>query len=457
MIADFDSFVIIEKILAFHYYQFIMADLIQPKILKGFRDFLPQEEILRSSLIEKITKTYQAYGFVPIDTPVLEYTEILLRKSNGETEKQMFRFEDNGGRDVAMRFDLTVPFARYTAQHREELYFPFKRYHISKVWRGEKPQAGRYREFVQCDFDTVGSDSSTSDFETLSLMKAALNAIGVEKITIHVNHRGIFNRFLKTIGCSEKSEDILRSVDKLAKVGEEEVKKELTEFTQSPELAEKILSYIKPQESFEATLSHIENLAGGPAEDTQRMKEIYAMMQAEGIESTYVLDPSITRGLDYYTGVVYETFLDDLPSIGSVCSGGRYDNLSGLYMKDALPGVGASIGLDRLIAGLTELGITENKGSYLDAEIYNTDAELTIHFQKIAGQLRKSGVKVEVFPDTVKMNKQYAVTDKKNIPWGILVSKEEAAANKLTLKNLKTREQFQSITVEEAIAKILSK
>ncbi|MBR1910991.1 MAG: ATP phosphoribosyltransferase regulatory subunit, partial [Treponema sp.] len=221
-----------------------MSDLIQPKILKGFRDFLPQDEILRSSLIEKLTSTYRAYGFVPIDTPVLEYTEILLRKSNGETEKQVFRFEDNGGRNVAMRFDLTVPFARFTAEHREELYFPFKRYHIAKVWRGEKPQAGRYREFVQCDFDTVGSDSASADFEILALMKAALKEIGVEKVTIHVNHRGIFNRFLANINCLDKSDDVLRIVDKLAKVGQDEVKKELAQVTGSAEYADKILDYI---------------------------------------------------------------------------------------------------------------------------------------------------------------------------------------------------------------------
>lgn len=447
---------IIDKRSLIHYI-LTMSDLIQPKILKGFRDFLPQEEILRSSLIEKLTKTYQSYGFVPIDTPVLEYTEILLRKSQGETEKQMFRFEDNGGRDVAMRFDLTVPFARYTAQHKEELYFPFKRYHISKVWRGEKPQAGRYREFVQCDFDTVGSDSATSDFETLSLMRAALRSIGVEKITIHVNHRGIFNRFLSKQGLADKSEDILRTVDKLAKIGEEEVKKELITFTGDQTKAELILSYIKPEDSFEKTLSHLEELAGGPGEDTKRMRDIYAMMQAEGIENTYTLDPSITRGLDYYTGVVYETFLDDLPSIGSVCSGGRYDNLSGLYMKDSLPGVGASIGLDRLIAGLTELGLTENKGSYLDVEIYNQSADDAIYYQKVAGYLRKNGVAVEVFPDTAKMNKQYAVTDKKGIPWGILISAEEKTSNTLTLKNLKTREQFQGITFDQAVSKILGR
>ena len=431
-----------------------METFIQPKILKGFRDFLPQDEILRSDLIEKLTKTFRSYGFVPIDTPVLEYTEILLRKSNGETEKQMFRFEDNGGRDVAMRFDLTVPFARFTAQHKEELYFPFKRYHISKVWRGEKPQAGRYREFVQCDFDTVGSDSAVSDFETLSLMKAALSAIGVDEIKIHVNHRGIFNRFLKKLGLSEKSEDILRAVDKIAKVGEEKVSAELEEITGSADSSAKIIDYIKPLSSFEETLSHIEKLAGGEDEDSKRMKTIFSMMKAAGIEGTYMLDPAITRGLDYYTGIVYETFLEKLPSIGSVCSGGRYDNLAGLYMKEKLPGVGSSIGLDRLIAGLSELGITNAKGSYLDVEIFNTDENLNVQYQEVAAKLRREGISVEVFPDTVKINKQYSVTDKKQIPWGIMLSSNSETANTITLKNLKTREIFESISIEDAARKI---
>ncbi|MFA6937153.1 MAG: histidine--tRNA ligase [Treponema sp.] len=434
-----------------------METLIQPKVLKGFRDFLPQQEILRSDLIEKLTKTYRSYGFVPIDTPVLEYTEILLRKSNGETEKQVFRFEDNGGRDVAMRFDLTVPFARFTAEHKDELYFPFKRYHIAKVWRGEKPQAGRYREFVQCDFDTVGSDSASSDFDILSLMKSALNEIGVSKVTIRMNHRGIFNRFLAKIGASEKSEDVLRIVDKIAKVGSEEVKKELTEVLGNEESAGLILEYIVPEKDFDSTLSHIEKLAGGPAEDTQRMKDIYEMMKASGIENTYVLDPSITRGLDYYTGVVYETFLNDLPSIGSVCSGGRYDNLAGLYMKDKVPGVGASIGLDRLIAGLEQLGVTEAKGSYLDAEIYNLDSSLAIQYQKLASELRSKGVAVEVCPDAKKIGQQYAVTDKKGMTWGIIMSKEDSEKGTFILKNLKTREQTVDMNVEKAAAVILKK
>ncbi len=433
-----------------------MANIIEPRVLKGFRDILPAGEIQRAGLMEKITKVYRSYGFVPIDTPVLEYSEILLRKSNGETEKQVFRFEDNGKRDVAMRFDLTVPFARFTAEHESELYFPFKRYHLAKVWRGEKPQAGRYREFVQCDIDTVGSDSAAADFEILSIMRAALAEIGVSDVTIHVNHRGIFNRFLAKIGAADKSEDILRSVDKLAKVGEEEVKKELVEYTGSDEKASEILKYISGAGDFDSTLDMLEKMAGGPDSDTQRMRDIRGMMKAAGIEATYVLDPSITRGLDYYTGVVYETFLNQLPSIGSVCSGGRYDNLAGLYTKTKLPGVGASIGLDRLIAGLEQLGKTSRKGSYLDAEIYCMDGNLSVHYQGVAAALRTKGINVEVFPEPKKMGQQYAVTEAKSVPWGLLIGSNEAEKNLVTLKNLATREQFNMITVEEAAEKILA-
>src|SRR5574344_1364068 len=436
------------------YYYIVMETLIQPKVLKGFRDFLPNQEILRSDLIEKLTHTYRSYGFVPIDTPVLEYTEILLRKSNGETEKQVFRFEDNGGRDVAMRFDLTVPFARFTAEHKDELYFPFKRYHLAKVWRGEKPQAGRYREFVQCDFDTVGSDSAAADFEILNVMRTALAAIGVKNVTIRMNHRGIFNRFLAKLSVLDRSEDVLRSVDKLAKVGREEVVKELTEITGNSDTAAKIIDYISEGSDFDSTLARLEQMAGGPAEDTQRMKDIYAMMKAAGIESSYVLDPSITRGLDYYTGVVYETFLNDRPSIGSVCSGGRYDNLAGLYMKEKVPGVGASIGLDRLIAGLEQLGLTAKKGSYLDAEIYCLDAQDAIAYQKTAAELRAEGIAVEVFPDAKKIAQQYAVTEAKGVPWGVFVKEDDVKNGTLSLKNLATREITDGLTPAQAADRI---
>ncbi|MBD5399895.1 MAG: histidine--tRNA ligase [Treponema sp.] len=432
-----------------------MSEMIQPRVLKGFRDFLPQNEIARNELIEKITNVYRSFGFVPIDTPVLEYTEILLRKSNGETEKQVFRFTDNGGRDVAMRFDLTVPFARFTAEHKGELYFPFKRYHIAKVWRGEKPQAGRYREFVQCDVDIVGSDAASSDFEILCVMKAAFSAIDVDDITIHVNHRGIFNRFLTLLNLLEKSEDILRVVDKIAKIGTENVRAELCQYT-TEENAAKILDYVTQKGDFLEVLEKIESFAGGRDSDSDRLREIYEMLKAVGIEKKYVLDPSITRGLDYYTGIVYETFLNDVPSIGSVCSGGRYDNLAGLYMKEKVPGVGMSIGLDRLVAALEQRGSLHAKGSYLDAEIYCQNESNMLYYQKVAFALRSMGVNVEVFPSAKKMAQQYALTTAKSVPWGILCDDTDVENGTLTLKNLKNREATESLSIASCAKLILA-
>ncbi len=447
-----------------------MADLIQPRVLKGFRDFLPAAETERALLVEKLTATFRSFGFVPIDTPALEYSEILLRKSDGETEKQVFRFEDNGGRDVSLRFDLTVPFARFVAEHKDELYLPFKRYHIAKVWRGEKPQAGRYREFVQCDFDVVGSDSASVDFEILSLMKTALSAIGVDAVTIRLSHRGVFNRFLSARGLADRSDDVLRAVDKLAKVGRDEVRVSLVEAcsatgkdaARSGELADEILLFVTgagtKSGDFEATLELMERLAGGPAEDTKRLRDIRSFMVATGIADSFVLDPSITRGLDYYTGVVYETFLDDLPSIGSVCSGGRYDNLAGLYTKERITGVGSSIGLDRLLAGLAELGLSGDRACFTDAVVFCQDESLMGGYQSVAARLRSLGVSCEVFPDAKKMAQQYAWAEKKGVPWGVLVADSSSALGdgSVTLKNLKTRETVDGATYAEASRAIIS-
>jgi histidyl-tRNA synthetase len=425
-----------------------MDTLIQPRILKGFRDYLPEAEIQRALLVEKLTQVFRSYGFVPIDTPVLEYSEILLRKSDGETEKQVFRFEDNGKRDVAMRFDLTVPFARFVAEHKDELYLPFKRYHIAKVWRGEKPQAGRYREFMQCDFDMVGSDTASSDFEILSLMKSALDRLDVTDITIRMSHRGMFNAFLTKLGLKEKSEDILRTVDKLSKIGKEEVSVLLSEVSDQSKASD-ILRFIEGASTFEETLAIMEELSGAH-EEARRLRTIRSMMCASGIEKTFVLDPSITRGLDYYTGIVYETFLNELPSIGSVCSGGRYDNLAGLYMKETISGVGSSIGLDRLIAGLEQLGKIKTKGSFVDVEIFCLDEELSVEYQALAESLRAKGLSAEVFPEAKKMNQQYVVAEKKGISFGILMKKEDSEKKVFTLKNLATREVFEGITVDKA-------
>ena len=430
-------------------------NLIQPRVLKGFHDALPSEEILRSTLIEKFTKIYRSYGFVPIDTPILEYTDILLRKSNGETEKQVFRFNDNGGRDVSMRFDLTVPFARFIAQHKDQIYFPFKRYHIAKVWRGEKPQAGRYREFVQCDFDIVGSDSEISDFEILSLIKSSLESIDIKEFTININHRGLFNRFLKHIDCYDKSEDILRLVDKIQKIDMDELDSELFSILNSHDKVDLIFDYITPKEDFLSTLNHLETLAGGPGDDSQRLKDIYNIICSMGMSSYFSLNPSITRGLDYYTGIVYETFLNKLTSIGSICSGGRYDNLAGLYMKDNVSGVGASIGIDRLLSGMEQLNIANKKDSYLDVEIFNTGKDFYLTYQKLAMDLRNSNISAEIFPDNKKLIQQYEMADKKGIKWGILFSKNSANEVKPVLKNLKTREEKVCLSTEEIICTIV--
>ena len=443
-----------------------MSDLIQPKVLKGFRDFLPADEIERALLMERLVKVFRDYGFVPIDTPALEYSEILLRKSGGETEKQVFRFNDNGGRDVAMRFDLTVPLARFVAEHKSEIYFPFKRYHLGKVWRGEKPQAGRYREFLQCDFDTLGSDSAAVDFEILRLIKKALNELGVFNFKIHVSHRGIFNRFLKSLNLSEDSEEVLRIVDKLAKIGEAEVLKLLTDIS-SEESAKKILAYISgvnkelKSEDFEKTLSHLENLSGGSDEDTKRMRDIYALVKAVGIEDSVVFDPSITRGLDYYTGVVFETFLTDLPSIGSVCSGGRFDNLTGLYMKESITGVGASIGLDRLLAALEQLGHQKTKASFTDLLIFSLPEDDQALSYKIVNFFEAEKINAEVYPEPKKMNHQYTYAEKKDIRWGLFLGKDSCVEEfdktpqgfKIKLKDMTNRTEDE-MPLSEAVKKI---
>ena len=307
--------------------------IIEPKLLKGFRDFLPEAEITKNNLEEKIEAVFRSMGFVPIDTPALEYAEVLFGKGGGETDKQGYRFEDSGGRAVALRFDLTVPFARFVALHLPELSLPFKRYHIAKVWRGENTQRGRYREFTQCDFDIIGTESAASDFEILLTMHKALSAIAGGGVTIRVNHRGLFNRFLDRIGAREQSVEVLRAVDKRAKIGEAETAKLLAALLDE-ERAAGVLEYTSAagdSASWDETLDKITALSGGDCEESRRLRELRRFMRETGITDDFVLDPSIARGLDYYTGVVFESFLDALPGIGSVCSGGRYDDLAGLY------------------------------------------------------------------------------------------------------------------------------
>ena len=432
-----------------------MADYIEPKVLKGFRDFLPQAETVRRGLIEKIEASFRSFGLVPIDTPALEYAEILLGKGGGETEKQIYRFKDNGERDVALRFDLTVPFARFTAMHSAELTFPFKRYHIGKVWRGENTQRGRYREFMQCDFDIIGSDSPAADFEIILLIHTAMKNLGVD-VTIHVNHRGLFNRFLSHIGQSEKSVEVLRAVDKLGKVGEDETLKSLTELAGEVN-AKNIIEFINAKGSFSEILTRLTELSGGACPESERLSSLRQFM-ADSLgggssAEPFVLNPSITRGLDYYTGVVFETFLNDLPDIGSVCSGGRYDNLAGLYSKDknSISGVGASIGLDRLIAGLESL----NKlpaADWCRAAIACVEIEKSGQYQALAGRLRQAGIPCEVFTEACgekQLVKQYVLAEKKGLRYVIIPGKD-ILNDTVTLRDITTRQNHE-LSIEELI------
>lgn len=437
-----------------------MAAYIEPRVLKGFRDFLPKAETARRALTGKIEKTFRSFGYVPIDTPALEYADILLGKGGGETEKQIYRFNDNGGRDVALRFDLTVPFARFAALNRAELTFPFKRYHIAKVWRGENTQRGRYREFTQCDVDVIGSGSVACDFEILLLIKTAMADLGVDA-AVHVNHRGLFNRFLSRIGQSGKSVEILRAVDKLSKTGEDETLKSLTELA-GEESAKKIIEFICAKGTFEQTLDKITELSGGSCPEADELSALRRFMIDAGGgydgSEPFILNPSITRGLDYYTGVVFETFLTELPGIGSVCSGGRYDNLCALYSKDktAIGGVGASIGLDRLIAALESLEkLPDVNGCF--AAVACVNIEKSGAYQALADKFRREGIPCEVFSGESgekQLVKQFMLAEKKGIRY-VIIPGENPSGDLVTLRDVSRRENIE-LPVEDAVKMILS-
>jgi histidyl-tRNA synthetase len=409
--------------------------MIDARIVKGFRDFLPADEELRLELIGKLQKLFIKRGFRAVDTPVLEYAETLLGKSGGETEKQIFRFTDNGGRDVALRFDLTVPFARYMAMHREELGLPFKRFHIAKAWRGENPQKGRYREFIQCDFDIVGSDSLQSDIDILLTAFCALKNLGVKGITIHINHRGILNAFLERHNLTDKTTYVLRAIDKLPKVGADAVTRELEAFMDKA-AAGQLLLFIKREITPAETLKKLETLAGHSAA-FQRLKELYAAMQQLDLADYFTIDPAICRGLDYYTGMVFETFFNDLPSIGSICSGGRYDNLMALYSREKLSGVGGSVGLDRLIAALYETAVEVL--SPPSRKVLLAYGSETIRLNAMALFLQEKGFSCDIFP----LDKKYEAQVKYGLRHGCTWFIEAKPDGGWFMRNLVNRSTLQ--------------
>ncbi|MFO1022451.1 MAG: histidine--tRNA ligase [Planctomycetales bacterium] len=418
-----------------------MSDLIKPQTLKGFRDYLPAAMMARERIIELARGVYRSYGFSPIDTPALEYTEILLGKGGEESDKQMFRFTDQGERDVSMRFDLTVPFARFAAQHLQEIGVPFRRYHIATVWRAEKPQKGRYREFMQCDFDTIGTESNASDIETLFVIHDLVHKIGFEQFTIRVNNRLVLNGLLQKLNLAEQSTGVLRALDKLHKIGADAVIEEMTQKVgASAEQAQAVIELASLKGENAAILKSLEGMLAGNEIGqlgVARLQELVNCVRLAGIpEDRVQLDVSIARGLDYYTGTIYETFLGALPGIGSICSGGRYDNLAGLFTKEKLPGVGASLGLDRLLAAMEELGMIAQSATPASTLVVAFDAERMPDYLRIGRVLRQAGIATEVYTDLKAPGKQLKYADRKGFRWAIIAGSDEFAKGVWQVKDL---------------------
>jgi histidyl-tRNA synthetase len=423
--------------------------MIDPRTLKGFRDHLPAQALAREKVLDIARRVYRSYGFAPIDTPALEYLEILTGKGSEETDKQLYRFTDHGGRAVGMRFDLTVPFARFCAQHIASLGTPFKRYHMATVWRGENTQRGRYREFMQCDFDTIGTTSPVADLEMVLVVHDLLRAIGIERFTIRVNDRRVLSGVLGALGLADRSTDVLRSLDKLGKATPDAVRAELESHGVSAAAAAKLLAMADLAGPPADVLAGLAGIVGDSEMGRAGLAALGGLVagvkEAGAAEGRVVIDPSIARGLDYYTGIVLESFLDDLPTLGSICSGGRYDNLAGLYTKQALPGVGASLGIDRLLAGLEELGRLDLVETPADVFLVHFDEAHLNDYLRIAAALRQAGVAVEFFPEAKRVGQQLKLAAKRGFPAAVVIGSDEFAAGTAQFKNMATQ---QSTTID---------
>ncbi len=435
--------------------------LITPRTLKGFRDYLPEVMIPRERLMQTARETFRSFGFAPIDTPALEYLEILSGKGSDETDRQLYRFTDNGGRDVGMRFDLTVPLARFAAQHSASLQMPFKRYQIAPVWRGENTQAGRYREFVQCDFDTIGTESVLADIEMLVVIDALMTAIGLDRFKIRINNRQVLAGFLEHLGLESQSVAILRSLDKLTKIGREQAAEDMVRSAGIQAVqADSVLSLAQCSGSPEEVLAALAELTGGnprAAAGLERLGEIIQGAIAGGVPAARLeLDVSIARGLDYYTGVIVETFLDDLPSIGSVCSGGRYDNLAGLFTKQHLPGIGASLGLDRLLTAMQQLDLLPHVATPAAVMIALFDADHQRDYLRMACELRRSGLGVEVYPEPKKLGVQLKYAAEKGFDVAIVAGTQEWAEAKVQVKDLKRKIAITAAYHHQAPAELIA-
>ena len=435
-------------------------EIITPRTLSGFMELLPQKQQTFERLTQILRDTYSSFGFAPLDTPAIEDAKILLAKGGGDTEKQIYRFQ-KGDSDLALRFDLTVPLAKYVAMHANELAFPFRRYQISKVYRGERAQRGRFREFYQADIDIIGDGKLDilNEAEIPSIIYNVFRGFGLTRFQIRVNNRKILTGFYGMLGLTEKSGDIMRTVDKLDKIGADKVRTILLDDCGlTDEQADEILRFIAITGSNAQVIEALEGYTGRNEIFDAGLEELKAVtrnLSAFGVpESNFAVDLTIARGLDYYTGTVYETTLLDHPEIGSVCSGGRYDNLAGYYTERQLPGVGISIGLTRLFYVLDEQGLLnpELPSAPADALVLPMTADPAAAIA-LAQQLRAAGLRVQLYGEQKKFKQKMSYCDKLGVPFAVLLGEDEIAAGKCSVKDMRTGQQV-TVTAEEAAALI---
>ena len=437
-------------------------DKIKPRTLSGFMELLPVRQQQMERFFQVLRETYALYGFTPLDTPAIEDAQILLAKGGGETEKQIYRFQ-KGDSDLALRFDLTVPLAKYVALHCNELAFPFRRFQISKVYRGERAQRGRFREFYQADIDIIGDGKLDilNEAEIPAIIYKVFRGFGLTRFQIHVNNRKILNGFYAMLGLTEKSGDIMRTVDKLDKIGADKVKLILLEDCGLTEAqADEILKFIAIRGTNAQVISALEGYAGKNEVFDLGLSELKAVtvnLAAFGVpEENFAVDLTIARGLDYYTGTVYETTLLDHPEIGSVCSGGRYDNLAGYYIDKALPGVGISIGLTRLFYVLDEQGLLNPALPSAPADaLVLPMTETPAAAIALAETLRSAGLRVQLYCEQKKFKQKMAYANKLKVPFAVLLGEDEVNEGVCSVKNMVTGEQ-QKLTPEAAAAYIKS-
>jgi len=428
-----------------------MKDKISTKTLPGFLEYLPAEQLAFNKIKDTITSVYESYGFVPLDTPVLERQEVLLAKAGGETEKQIYCLE-KGDEKLALRFDLTVPLARYVSEHFANLIFPFRRYHVAKVYRGERPQRGRFREFYQADIDIVaeGELPLINDAEIVKVIYEVFTKLDLGRFTVRLNNRKLLNGFFADLDLSREASDILRIIDKMDKIGRNQIQELLLAFEIEAEKITKILNFVSIKENVIKELEALNIKNEIFNEGLSEMKEVISYLNDFGVPAeNYIIDLSIARGLDYYTGTVYETVLNQYPQIGSVCSGGRYGDLTGFYSDKKLPGVGVAIGLSRLFYQLQEAGLIKiNQATSADILLVSENLKAAA---KLADELRAQGLAIIGAYGPDKFKKKLTLANKLGVKAVIILGEDEIAGNYFSLKDMTSGEQIKAKNVTEAL------